>query len=198
MISHVIDEASILVPKPLTPGYLETWIYFQFPSEAYHLAERMIEFYKERYPNTTDVEMATVMTRDLTITCHLRILAQSYPNITWATQYSYMDGVFNGVHASESVAQWYNPHISNLTDPLFTEYQRYITNHAQKGNPNLPRSKPRLPQWPRATGIDSELMGNVLNLDNEGFSLIEDDQLLESTCGTWRDLLVEASKLASD
>ncbi|KAF9886937.1 hypothetical protein FE257_010678 [Aspergillus nanangensis] len=200
MISNVLDEGSILVPQPIPPNQLENNIYFHFPSRAYHLAQEMVDFYRRRYANSPPAEMITDMTRDLTITCHQRTLSEAYAKITWATQYSYLDGVLNGVHASESVAQWYNPQLSNRTEPLFAEYQRYITNHARSGNPNNnnhpgPKATGLL-NWPKIEGIEREEMGNVLNMTNAGFELTDGDQMLRSTCGTWTKLLVEAASMS--
>jgi hypothetical protein len=90
-------------------------------------------------------------------------------------------------------ATWYNSKLQGSMEPLFGQFQRYITNHARTGNPNTPRSKKhRLEYWPEVTGLEEEMPGNVFNMSNWGFDVIRDDQMLQSVCDAWTEALLEA------
>jgi hypothetical protein len=122
-------------------------------------------------------------------TCKLRILAEKYPSHTWAFRYS----IGNATHGNDVAAHWYNPELQNYTFDLFADYQRYITNHVRTGNSNDPRDQQYdLKYWPTLTKLDQENLGNVLDLSNVGYQIIDDNQMQKSVCNTWIEALVDA------
>lgn len=122
-------------------------------------------------------------------TCKLRVIAETYPSPTWAFRYS----IANATHGNDAAAQWYNPELQHYTFDLFADYQRYITNHVRTGNPNDPCDQQYdLKYWPTLTKLDQENPGNVLELSNVGYQIIDDDQMQQSVCSTWTEALVDA------
>jgi hypothetical protein len=87
-----------------------------------------------------------------------------------------------------------------VSDELFSQFQRYLTIHARTGNPNTPCSKKpeyKLPYWPKVSGLDADIPSNVLNMVNEGFEVISDEQMSKTVCGAWTRALVEAAEEGS-
>ncbi|KAF9884865.1 hypothetical protein FE257_001208 [Aspergillus nanangensis] len=197
MVSHVLDEGILFLPNPLPPGFLESYITNIFPPDSEDQVKRLVSIYKSQQASTnvSDKQIASELVRDVIFTCNIRALIEAYNSKpTWATQYSYIDGILNGTHTSELTAEWYNPLTNPDKQPLFELYQRYIVNHARTGDPNSSR-RGKLPVfWPKVLGIRREEVGNVLDLNNDGFHLMDGDpQMLKTSCHAWRDAFVEVA-----
>jgi hypothetical protein len=90
-------------------------------------------------------------------------------------------------------ATWYNPKLQASIEPLFAQFQRYLTNHARTGNPNAPCDKDYgLKFWPKVVGLEDEMPGNIFNMTNWGFDITRDDQTSKIVCDTWIEALVGA------
>ncbi|KAF4218828.1 hypothetical protein CNMCM5878_004424 [Aspergillus fumigatiaffinis] len=196
IVSHVIDEASLGLPDPIPEGQVEAFISNNLPANATAQTKTIANLFESLYANSTEREMLSALYNAILYTCNLRAVLKAYPNPAWAFQFSFLDGVINGKHASDIPATWYNAKLQGSTEPLFGQFQRYITNHARSGNPNTPRSKKHeLEYWPEVTGLEEDAPGNVFNMSNWGFDVIRDDQMAKSVCDAWNKALVEAVEL---
>ncbi|KAL2827396.1 carboxylesterase family protein [Aspergillus cavernicola] len=200
IVSHVVDEGSLYVPDPLPSNFLSSVISGLLPENSTKQVQKIVHMYESLYANSSTKERASAVYRDLILTCNIRTLLTAYTNPTqtqpssWALQYSFIDNVLNGTHGSDAPATWYNSELQGYTVPLFAEYQRYLTNHARTGNPNLPWSgEYELGYWPGVWGLDDgERPRGVFNFTNWGFGVIEDGQMLGSVCGVWIREFLEA------
>lgn len=191
--SHVIDEASLFLPDTIPDGFMESYISGSLPPNSTSGTKRMVDYYEEHYPNSSMKEKVAVMYFDLIFGCNMRTVLEAYPNDSWSMQYSFIDGVVNGTHGSDAPATWYNPELQGYTEPLFEKFQRYLTNHARTGDPNVPRSgEYHLQYWPRVNGLGDEVPENVLNVTNEGFKIIQDRQMSKDVCEVWKEVLLDA------
>ncbi|KAL2818016.1 Alpha/Beta hydrolase protein [Aspergillus granulosus] len=191
IVSHVLDEGALFVPPQIPPNFIESYISGLLPPNSTAGTNRMVSLYESIYANSTTTELASVVSRDMIFTCNIYAAVQQYNN-SWAFQYSYIDGVTNGTHGSDVLAIWYNPTLQGFEEPLFEQYQRYLTTFAHTGDPNKPRGHGNESEfWPR---VDSkgEMLSEVLDLTNEGFEIIQDEQVRRDVCGAWIEVLGEA------
>lgn len=190
--SHVFDEASLFLPDPIPNDFLQSFISGSLPPNSTAGTKRMVDYYEERYPNPSMKEKVTAMYFDLIFSCNMRAVLEAYPNNSWSMQYSFIDDIVNGTHGSDAPATWYNPKLQGYTEPLFEKFQRYLTNHARTGNPNVPRSgEYHLRFWPRISGLGDEVPGNVLNVTNGGFEIIQDRQMSRDVCEISKEVLLD-------
>ncbi|KAL4881111.1 carboxylesterase family protein [Aspergillus karnatakaensis] len=193
--SHVIDEGSLFLTDPITNGQLESFITGNLPPNSPLQVERVTDLFKSLYPKSSEKEKLAAVYTNILCTCPLRAVLKAYPDSAWAFQYSYLDGIINGKHAADMPATWYNPQLQDgvAIEPLFEQFQRYLTNHARTGNPNIPWSKDyQLEDWPRVKGLDDKMPQDVLNMSNNGFEGIRDEQMSKVVCDTWTQALVDA------
>ncbi|PKX89151.1 carboxylesterase family protein [Aspergillus novofumigatus IBT 16806] len=196
IVSHVIDEASLGLPDPIPEGQVEAFISNNLPPNATEQTKTIASLFESLYANSTQKEMLSALYNDILYTCNLRAVLKAYPSPAWAFQFSFLDGMINGKHASDIPATWYNTKLQGSIEPLFGQFQRYITNHARTGNPNTPHSKKHeLEYWPEVTGLEEDMPGNVFNMSNWGFDIIRDNQMPKSVCDAWNEALVEAVEL---
>ncbi|KAK1148709.1 hypothetical protein N8T08_008594 [Aspergillus melleus] len=193
IVSHVIDEASLGLPDPIPKDQVEAFVSNNLPANATEQTKRIASLYESLYANSTEKEMLWALYNDLLYTCNIRAVLKTFPSSAWAFQFSFLDGVVNGKHGSDMPATWYNKNLQNRAEPLFGDFQRYVTNHARTGNPNTPRSKNHeLAYWPEVRGLEEDVVGNVLNMSNWRFGVIHDGQMRRSFCDAWTVALVEA------
>jgi hypothetical protein len=134
--------------------------------------------------------------RDSSLTCNARFLANAYPSKTYNMQYATLPGW----HATDLLPTFWDTDLENNTLGLllavllpgfsaFAEaYKSYLTSFVRSGNPNTYRSKwswPSTVEWPVVSVGSGEMMGNVLQARQAGFSLIDDTQNLKSHCDFW-------------
>ncbi|KAL2796165.1 Carboxylesterase [Aspergillus keveii] len=207
LISHVLDEGLLSVPDDVPKGQLQHFITSSLPPNSTQQASFMTALFESLYSNSTEKEKVAAVYTALFFTCNMRAVLEAYPNPAWAFQYSFLDGEINAMHASDMPATWYSSQLprpdnynGNVSDELFSQFQRYLTNYARTGNPNTPCSrKPEyeLSYWPKVSGLDADVPRNVLNMVNEGFEVISDEQMSKSVCGAWTRALVEAVESGS-
>ncbi|KAI9839327.1 MAG: hypothetical protein M1838_004391 [Thelocarpon superellum] len=212
VISHVSDEAEIFVDGHITNSQqFDEYINDAFPN--YTAPSGLNAIIEQRYPasryaSTDDRTKALV--RDVSFTCNTRYLANAYSGRAWNMQYS-VGLLDQALHASDLLPLFYDIYLTNPTDfgsqvayplvpgfgPLAAAYQSYLTSHAIYGDPNAARGgwgDVATIDWPEAT-TSSDQLGNVLNVGNLGFSLINDDQNTNQTCRFWLEAFAAASSL---
>ncbi|KAJ0423580.1 Alpha/Beta hydrolase protein [Aspergillus carlsbadensis] len=202
LISHVLDEGSLSIPSEIPKGQLQDFITSSLPENSTEQILTMTAIFESLYANSTEREKVAAVYTTLFFTCNLRAVLEAYPSPAWTLQYSFMDGVINAMHASDIPATWYGSRLprpdnynGTVSEPRFSQFQQYLTNHARTGNPNMPRSKKpeyELAFWPKVSGLDTEVPRNVLNMVNAGFEVISDEQMSKGVCDAWSRALVEA------
>ncbi|GIC87512.1 uncharacterized protein Aud_003896 [Aspergillus udagawae] len=193
LVSHVLDEGSLFLPDPIPEGQLRSFISRNLPPNSTEQTMKITDLFESLYANSTKKEMLSALYTNLLSTCNLRAVLKAYPKRAWAFQYSFLDGRLNGKHGSDMPATWYNPKLQASIEPLFAQFQRYLTNHARTGNPNAPCDKDYgLKFWPEVVGLEDEMPGNIFNMTNWGFDITRDDQMSKIVCDTWMEALVAA------
>lgn len=77
-------------------------------------------------------------------------------------------------------------------------YQSYLNSFILSGNPNDHRlyfSIPRTINWPKPTNIDSQFIGNVLDVRELGFSTTTDVQVPKDRYDFWTDIGIALTNL---
>ena len=99
-----------------------------------------------------------------------------------------------GWHATDLIPTFWSTSLEDnalgvaitVLNPLFSvfasAYQSYMTSFVRSGNPNTYRAFLSTVEWPVVSGLGDEMLGNVLNAGDLGFSLVQDDQNLKSAC----------------
>ncbi|KAL2857336.1 carboxylesterase family protein [Aspergillus pseudoustus] len=200
IISHVLDEGTLSIRDPVPEGQLQGFIVGSLPPNSSAQANKITNLFESLYANATEKKKLSAVYTYLFFTCNLRAVLNSYQNTTWSFQYSFLDGDINGMHASDMPATWYTSQAQDkaiyngtVSEPLFSQFQRYLTNHARTGNPNMPGSRNyELKHWPKVSGLHEDVPRNVLNMHNAGFELISDEQMSKRVCDAWTRALVEA------
>ncbi|KAL2844131.1 Alpha/Beta hydrolase protein [Aspergillus pseudoustus] len=196
IVSHVLDEGALFVPQDIPEGYIESYISGLLPPNSTAETDKMVSLYESIYANSTTKELASAVFRDMIFTCNIYAAVQQYRN-AWGLQYSYIDGVMNGTHGSDALPTWYNSALQGFTEPLFEQYQRYLTNFARTGDPNKPRGHgDKLENWPKVNG-KGNILTDVLDLTNAGFEVIRDGQVRRDVCGTWIQVVSDAIEATS-
>ncbi|KAJ0421238.1 Alpha/Beta hydrolase protein [Aspergillus carlsbadensis] len=193
LVSHVLDEGALFVPSEIPEGYIRSYISGLLPPNSTAATDKMFTLYESIYANSTDKQLASTIFRDMVFTCNIYAAVQAYRDRNnWGFQYSYIDGVMNGTHGSDALPMWYNSALQGFEEPLFAQYQRYFTNFARTGDPNRPRGgEDELVDWQRVDA-SGDVLGNVLDLTNVGYEVIQDAQVRTDICGTWMEVLGEA------
>lgn len=199
-MSHVADEAEIFVPQSFqTDAAFDALIDETFP--PYAKAAGVNAAIVKRYPpvlngagiykNERDRVKAAL--RDSIFLCNVRSLSDAYHGRNWNLQYS----VPPGLHGSDVLPTFFNRNL-NLTligeitgAPLSPEfislieaYQSYLVSHASTGNPNTLKRPPAI-TWPRPYN-KGDVIAGVLDVSDQGFNVITDNQASERACRFWR------------
>jgi carboxylesterase type B len=195
LVSHVLDEGALFVPAEIPQDYIRSYISGLLPPNSTAETEKMVSLYETICEDSTEKQLVSAVMRDMIFTCNIYAAVQAYGTRNrpaWGFQYSYIDGVMNGTHGSDALPTWYNSALQGFEEPLFAQYQRYLTNFARSGDPNKPRGgKDKLVDWPRVDARGNAL-GDVLDLTNVGYQVIQDEQVRRDVCGTWIEVLGEA------
>jgi hypothetical protein len=141
----------------------------------------------------TPAEAARAMISDAFFTCNARRLVEAYPENSYLAQYS----VAPGTHGSDVFAVFYSHTLHNVSIPLFSAYQSYLTSHALTGDPNALRDeevKPPTIEWPVVRNVHAERIQNTLNVTDLGFELIGDGKALKSVCDVWAEVLSDVTE----
>ena len=142
---------------------------------------------------TSQIARLKDVLRDSSINYNIRSLSEAYNGRTYNMQYSasfgwhavdllptfYVLNQFKGIFRSRLI-----PSIGSFS----LAYQSYLNSFAMTGNPNERRlylSIPRTIHWPKPNKIDSQFIGNVLNVGDLGFSIIDDQESPKDTFDFW-------------
>ncbi|KAK8216046.1 Alpha/Beta hydrolase protein [Phyllosticta capitalensis] len=206
IISHTSDESELFVDGHIqTDEEFSEFIHDIFPeyAETSGINAAIESFYppvstNDTYDSVTDRTKGFV--RDTCFTCPARFLTEAYAGSTWNMEYA----MTPGWHATDLLPTFYSSYVSFGGDVPITlipgfgnlaqGYQSYLTSHARSGDPNTYRSDSSLlglfatVEWTRPTDITAEDLGNVLKVEDLGFSLGSDDQFPYSHCDFIRQL----------
>jgi hypothetical protein len=123
-------------------------------------------------------------------TCNVRFVSQAYKGKTYNAQYSRGDGS----HGSDIIPLFYDEEslffraysfIDSAISTFGPQYHSYYTSHTRTGDVNTYRINGTI-QWPKAEFGPS--ISRVLNIQDKGYSLIEDTRTTAVDCDFWRDV----------
>ena len=217
ILSHVSDEAFIFVPLDVTTDtQFSTFISDFFPSYAQSAGVNAI--IEARYPPvmsgksnySTEFDRTKALLAESSFQCNIRYLSDAYNGKNYNLQYS----VTPGFHATDLLPTFYDANL-DLTAlgekwpfpiiPGFGSfaqaYQSYLVSHARSGDPNEYAKLLNLPpaiKWPKAGSSTADVLTNVLNAGDLGFSVISDKTTTESVCGFWRDVAATFTNLGGE
>lgn len=84
--------------------------------------------------------------------------------------------------------------------PIASTYRSYLGSFAVTGDPNKisnQQGKFPAPPWPQATNAGDQI-GNVIEVSNDGFKLINDEVTSKTRCSFWSDALAGATNLGGE
>lgn len=145
-------------------------------------------------PYLTQFARLSAFVRDSSFTCNQYILTNAFAGKTYNLQYS----VSPGIHGSDLLPLFLNDYLGVTAlsktyifplipgfGSLAKTFQSYFTSHARSGNPNKHASLDSLLfpaiKWPHPE-LGDQMIANVMDVSDIGFSLIVDDQVLKSHC----------------
>ncbi|KAL4865265.1 hypothetical protein BDV12DRAFT_200304 [Aspergillus spectabilis] len=205
LTSHVLSEATLFlpIPPPSDPlAHISGFISGLLPLNP-HLhfqARKLVSHYKSLYADSPPQRLLEAVYTDLLFTCNIRAVLTSYPTSgRWAMQYAYIDGIVNGSHGSDTLATWYNFGLQGYEEPLFRQFQGYLTNFARRGDPNRYSAcglEQKLDYWPQVGGLEKEIPRDVFNVTNRGVEMIEGAQMRRESCEVWKGVFLEAMELS--
>ncbi|MCJ1420544.1 hypothetical protein MMC32_006901 [Xylographa parallela] len=208
LVSHVSDESTVFVDGHIaTDAEFTEWINAIFP--AYTQTDGLAAAVETYYPGISSgahnysSESARVrdFIRDSSFACNARYLAAAYPRKTYNMQYA----VTPGWHATDLLPTFWSGALAahelglavTLLLPLFAllapAYQSYLTSFVRAGDPNAHRARLTTVAWPVVDLGAGELLGDVLNVGDAGFSLVEDAQNPRANCAFWVDFEAAAT-----
>ena len=207
ILSHVSDEAFIFVPSDVTTdAQFSTYVSEVFP--PYAQSDGVNAAIEARYPPvmsgnsnyTTEFDRTKALLGDSSFQCNVRYLSDAYNGKNYNLQYS----VTPGFHATDLLPTFYDLNIdltalgSSTPYPIIPgfgsfaqAYQSYLVSHARSGNPNTYAKVLNVPpaiNWPKAGSSSANVLTNVLNAGDLGFSVISDNETTESPCNFWREV----------
>lgn len=217
ILSHVSDEAFIFVPLDVkTDPQFSTYVSGVFP--PYAQSAGVNAAIEARYPPvmsgssnyTTEFDRIKALLADSSFQCNVRYLSDAYNGINYNLQYS----VTPGFHATDLLPTFYDLNVDltalgdNAPFPLIPgfgsfaqAYQSYLVSHARSGDPNKYAKLLNVPpaiHWPKAGNSSADMLTNVLNAENLGFSVVSDKETTESVCGFWREVAAAVTNLGGE
>lgn len=203
IVSHVSDESAIFTDtQVLTNQQFTDYIdqLFSPYALAAGVPAAIEKFYQPpallRSPYQSNFQRLAAFTRDSSFTCNQFSLTNAFLGDTWNLQY----GVTPGLHGTDLVPLFFNGFVNSSfprqgssfvyplapgIESLAKTFQGYFTSHARSGDPNTYPTKSRLLfpaiYWPHPS-LGGERFTNVLNAGDAAFSLLSDDQVLNSHC----------------
>ena len=217
ILSHVSDEAFIFVPLDVkTDAQFSTYVSEVFP--PYAQSAGVNAAIEARYPPvmsgssnyTTEFDRIKALLADSSFQCNVRYLSDAYNGVNYNLQYS----VTPGFHATDLLPTFYDLNVDltalgdNAPFPLvpgfgsFAQaYQSYLVSHARSGDPNKYAKLLNVPpaiHWPKAGNSSADMLTNVLNAGNLGFSVVSDKETTESVCGFWREVAAAVTNLGGE
>ena len=217
ILSHVSDEAFIFVPLDVTTdAQFSAYVSEVFP--PYAQSAGVNAAIEARYPPvmrgssnyTTEFDRVKALLADSSFQCNVRYLSDAYDGINYNLQYS----VTPGFHATDLLPTFYNLNVDLAAlgknapfpiipgfGPFAQAYQSYLVSHARSGDPNKYAKLLNVPpaiHWPKAGNSSADVLTNVLNAGNLGFSVASDKETTESVCGFWREVAAAVTNLGGE
>ena len=217
ILSHVSDEAAIFVPLDVTTdAQFSTYISQVFP--PYAKSAGVDTAIEARYPPvissnsnyTTEFDRLNHVLADSSFQCNIRYLSDAYSGNHYNLQYS----VTPALHATDLLPIFYDLNIDltalGATSPFplipgfgsFAQaYQSYLVSHARSGDPNKYAKLLNIPpaiKWPKSGSSSADVLTNVLNAGDLGFSVVSDQETTETVCGFWRKVVAAVTNLGGE
>ena len=217
ILSHVSDEAFIFVPADVTTDdQFSTYVSEVFP--PYAQSAGVNAAIEARYPPvmngtsnyTTEFDRTKALLADSSFQCNVRYLSDAYNGKNYNLQYS----VTPGFHATDLLPTFYDLNIDltalgdSVPFPLvpgfgsFAQaYQSYLVSHARSGDPNKYAKQVNVPpaiNWPKAGSSSADVLTDVLNAGDSGFSVVSDEETTEVACGFWREVAAAVTNLGGE
>ena len=208
MVTHTSDEAAIFVDGTLkTDSDTTAFVGHLFPQ--YALDAGLEKILLDKYPGIdtknspydTEYDRVNAITRDSSFVCNVRFLSQAYEGKTYLGRYS----ITPGWHATDLIPMFWSSGFQSsvlgtaleAAFPIITTFSEafksYFTSFVRSGNPNTYRKILSLPltiNWPLATGASSsQQAGNVVDITDLGFYLVNDNEATLDTCQFWQQWL---------
>ena len=214
ILSHVSDEADLFVPPSVQTDQMFTaLVNFQWP--LYAQRGGVTAAIEARYPPvmspntnyTTEHARLKDYIGESSFQCNVRHLTDAYQGKTYNLQYS----VTPGLHATDLLPTFYNLNLdlnvfgTDVPVPLVpgfgglaSAYQSYLVSHARTGNPNTYKKTLNIPSaitWPEPSGVDEDALSGVLDVNDLGFQLVQDEETREGRCVFWKDVAAAVTGL---
>lgn len=200
IISHVSNEPTLFVDGETDTdekwNELVEWIIVPYAKDLLPIVQKYFPSPSTPgSPYKTETDRTKAWLDASNFLCNYRYITQAFgAQKVWNMQYS----VPPGLHASDLVAtfftQGFNYTLFNSTGTipftpaagsLYEAYTSYLTSLTITGDPNTRSLKVNVPPaiyWPHPTGVNDEMLGNVLRVGQLGFSLIQDTESTNSMC----------------
>lgn len=217
ILSHVSDEAFYFVPTDVTTdAQFSAYVSEFFPIYAQSAGVNAV--IEARYPPvtsgqsnySTEFDRLKALLAESSFQCNIRYLTDAYDGKNYNIRYA----VTPGLHAVDLLPTFYDLNI-DLTAlgqvtpfaliPGFGSfaqaYQSYLVSHARSGDPNQYAKVLNVPpaiHWPRPGNSGADVITDVLNAGDLGFSVVSDQQTKESVCGFWREVAATLTYLGGE
>ena len=217
ILSHVSDEAFYFVPTDVTTdAHFSAFVSEFFP--AYAKSAGVNAVIEARYPpvtngksnHSTEFDRTKALLAESSFQCNIRYLTDAYDGKNYNIRYA----VTPGFHAADLLPTFYDLNVDltalGQTSPFalipgfgsFAQaYQSYLVSHARSGDPNKYAKKLNVPpaiHWPKPGNSSADVITDVLNVGDLGFSVVSDGQTKESVCGFWREVAATLTYLGGE
>ena len=217
ILSHVSDEAFYFVPTDVkTDAQFSAFVSEFFPTYAQDTGVNAI--IEARYPPvmsgksnySTEFDRTKALLAESSFQCNIRYLTDAYDGKNYNIRYS----VTPGFHGTDLLPTFYDLNLDltalGQVAPLalipgfgsFAQaYQSYLVSHARSGDPNKYAKKLNIPpaiHWPKPGNSSADVITDVLNVGDLGFSVVSDGQTKESVCGFWREVAATLTYLGGE
>ncbi|KAL8851638.1 MAG: hypothetical protein Q9221_003475 [Calogaya cf. arnoldii] len=206
IFSHVTNEPDLFIPFNINTD-AEFTHYIASILPPYAIPAGINAGILARYPSpsapntnyTTQRARLADLLNEASFVCNIRYLSDAYPTKNYNLQYS----ATPGLHATDLLPTFYNLNLNldlfgrDVPFPIipgfggFSQaYQSYLTSHARSGDPNKFKKTFNIPPaitWPRPNS-EGDMIEDVLDAGNFGFSATDDEQTRRSRCDFWRDV----------
>jgi carboxylesterase type B len=209
-ISHVIDESTLFTVRNVSTD-TEALAYMKliFPSSNYGVITNLTGFYPPvdgPFPNagkpgvgkySKEIDRIKDVVRDMAFTCNTRFIAEAYAEKSYMMEHSLKPGL-HGTDINSFIHKGGNKGGNDSsTDQIRSAWQTYMLSLAKTGNPNLERTysvDPPTIEWP-LPDTSGQMVANTLNVTNDGYTLVHDDQNLKNRCDCWLYYQYTSSKV---
>ena len=217
ILSHVSDEAFYFVPTDVTTdAHFSAFVSEFFPTYAKSAGVNAV--IEARYPPatsaksnySTEFDRTKALLAESSFQCNIRYLTDAYDGKNYNIRYA----VTPGLHGADLLPTFYDLNLDlkalGQTAPFalipgfgsFAQaYQSYLVSHARSGDPNKYAKVLNVPpaiHWPKPGNSSADVITDVLNAGDLGFSVVSDGQTKESVCGFWREVAATLTNLGGE